>query len=88
MNWALAAGSLAAVLTLAGIAWLLGLGGGGIDEEAEAMVAAEDAVSGFEAVSAIIADDRRSAIVRGRDGDTVQLMMKGARVVARHRPGA
>lgn len=87
MNWTLAAGSLAAVLTLAGIAWALKLGGGTIASEEAAIEAAEQALSGFEGASAVVGTDRQAAVVQGRDGSTALLKVKGARIVARHSLG-
>lgn len=82
MNWVLLAGSLAGVLGLALIARLLGLGGGELSDDAEAMRIAEAEVPGFEALSATVAQDRRSALVVGRDGSAVRLRQHGAQFVA------
>ena len=75
--------SLAAILALALAARLLRLGGGGIHSEAEAMAAAEDYLSGFEAARAVLGEDGRAAIVHGRDGSVALLKLHGARVAAR-----
>lgn len=83
MNWALLGGSLAAVLALAGIAWALGLGGGGIADEGEAKVAAEDALSGFAALDAVVAEDGKAALVTGVDGSVALLKLHGAQIAAR-----
>jgi hypothetical protein len=81
--WLLLGGSLAAVLTLAAIAWMLRLGGGAIESEATAMAAAADALSGFEAVCASVASDGQAALVLGRDGSLALLKMHGAQIAAR-----
>ncbi|RYE04050.1 MAG: hypothetical protein EOP61_02210 [Sphingomonadales bacterium] len=83
MNWVQLGGSIVAILFLAGTAWALGLGRGEIAGEAETMQAAEDALSGFEAVDAIVSADRRSAMVRGRDGSIAALKLHGAQIAVR-----
>ena len=82
MNWALLAGSLAGVLGLALIARLLGLGGAALADEAEAVRIAEAELPGFEAVAAVLGDDRQSANVTGTDGRVVQLRRHGAHFVS------
>lgn len=82
MNWALLGGSLAGVLALAGIAWLLGLGGGRIDDPEAAMRLAEDHLDGFTAREAVLSADGNAAVVRG-DGEAALLRQKGAHVVVR-----
>lgn len=82
MNWWLLAGSLAGVLALTGVAWLLGLGGAELTDEAEAMAIAEAELPEFEAVSAEVGEDRMSAIVVGADGSRVTIRRHGARFVA------
>ncbi|NNM76887.1 hypothetical protein HJG53_08245 [Sphingomonas sp. ID1715] len=82
MNWALLAGSLAGVLGLALVARLLGLGGGELADEREAMRVAEAELPGFVAVSAELAEDRRSAVVTGEDGRTLKVRQHGAQFVA------
>ena len=81
MSWTLLAGSLAGVLVLAGLARMLGLGEAELVDEAEAMAIAEAEVPGFEAVSAVVAEDRRSAVVTGMDGRTLRLRQHGAHFV-------
>jgi len=83
MNWALLGGSLAGVLALAGTAWLLKLGGGGIGDMAAAKTAAEDALSGFAAADAIVAEDGHAALVIGTDGSVALLKLHGAQIAAR-----
>lgn len=87
MNWLAFAGSLAAVLALAGIAWLLGLGRGERTTRiggAEAAVRhAEDALAGFAAVAAVTSLDDRAGLVSSTDGRVAVLKMHGARVAVR-----
>ena len=83
MNWPLLAGSLAGVLALAAIAWLMGLGGGSIGDAGEAMRAAESACSGFRAECAFVSRDGRAALVGGADGDLVLLKVHGVHVAGR-----
>ena len=82
MNWTLLVGSLAGVLGLALVARLLGLGGGELTDEAEAMRIAEAEMPGFHAQLATLADDRRSAVVTGADGTTLRIRQHGAQFVA------
>ena len=84
MNWALLAGSLAGVLSLALVAKLLGLGGGELEDEGEAMRIAEAEMPGFQAVAAELAEDRRSALVQGADARTLRVRQHGAQFVAEH----
>jgi hypothetical protein len=82
MNWALLAGSLAGVLGLALAAKLLGLGGAELANEREAMAIAEAERPGFVAASAVLAEDRQSAVVTGADGTSLRLKRHGAQFVA------
>ena len=84
MNWALLAGSLAGVLGLALVAKWLGLGGAELASEAEAMTTAEAERPGFVAASAVLAEDRQSAVVTGADGQVLRLRRHGAQFVAEH----
>ena len=75
------AGSLAAVLTLAGAARLLGLGGNpSIDSEADAIRLAQE--HDFAAVSASVESEHR-AMVRDSAGRAMLLRRHGARFVLR-----
>lgn len=80
MMWVQLGGSLAAVLALAGVAWLLGLGGGELTE-ADAVASAEAERPGFRAAGATLRGDGRSATVRSDDGRTVSVRVHGARLV-------
>ncbi len=84
MNWALAAGSLAAVLMLAGIAWGLKLGGPGrIDGADQAARLAEDAIAGFDATDAVVGADGLGAVVFGAEGSVALIRPSGARFLVR-----
>lgn len=76
-------GSIVAILVLAGIAWMLRLGGGTIADEAQAMRDAEAILSGFDAERALLAADRKAAIVHGRDGSVALLKIHGSMVAGR-----
>ncbi len=85
MNWIVFAASLAAVLALAGIAWLLKLGRGAtpfVDADA-ACRSAEEALSGFAAKQGLLGVDRLAALVVGREGRVAVLKAHGAHVAAR-----
>ncbi len=77
--------SLAAVLVLAGIAAWLKLGGTDtcFTEPEEAMRAAEDAITGFTALSIAVGSDGRAALVFGEGMRIVVLKAHGARAAAR-----
>ena len=83
MNWTQLAGSVVAILVLAGIAWALGLGKASIADEAEACRHAEDALTGFEAASARVASDGRAALVTGTDGSLAVVKLHGAQPAVR-----
>ena len=76
-------GSIVAILVLAAIAWGLKLGGGTIADEAQAKRDAEAILSGFEATRAVLAEDRKAAIVHGRDGSVALLKIHGSMVAGR-----
>ncbi|MBA3898413.1 MAG: hypothetical protein H0X36_15050 [Sphingomonadaceae bacterium] len=82
MNWAMLLGSLAAVLLLAGAAWVLGLGGASLADEDEAKITAEALVPGFEARAATLDPSREAAEVTGSDGRRLRVRRLGARFVA------
>lgn len=87
MNWPVLAGSLAAILILAGVAWALKLGrgshAGAIEDPGAAAQAAEQAIPGFDAIGALIGDDRAAAIVAGAHGRVAALKRHGARIAVR-----
>jgi hypothetical protein len=89
MNWWLAAGSLAAVLMLAGIAWLLKLGGTQrLETAADAIALAEALSSGFEGKAGVVSANGELAAVAGGPGDLVLIEPMGARHRARRIAGA
>jgi alkylated DNA nucleotide flippase Atl1 len=80
MNWWLVGGSLAAVLALAGIARLLGLGGAQrLVTGNDAIQLAEALVSGFEGKAGIVATNGELAAVAGGPSDLVVIEPLGAR---------
>lgn len=81
MNWALAAGSLAAVLVLAGIAWALGLGHRNIGTQDDAADLLAELLPGFTPRSIWVSHDRKTALAL--DVDRVALLRShGAKFVA------
>ena len=84
MNWILLAGSVVAVLGLAGLARLLKLGGEGkVDDAGAAAKAAEDALPGFAAEGAMVSDDDRAAIIAGAHGRVAVVKAHGANLAVR-----
>lgn len=87
MNWLQLAGSLAAILILAGLAWALKLGRAGfegtIDTPEQAVEAAEHALAGFAAIGALVGDDRAAALVAGAHGRVAVVKRHGARLAVR-----
>lgn len=82
MNWVQLGGSLAAILTLAGVARWLKLGESRIVDEATARRFAEDALAGFVAGPALVAPNGDAALVAG--GGAVALLKRhGANVAVR-----
>lgn len=88
MNWIVFGGSLAAIVVLAGVAAWLKLGGRDValTDPAEAMRGAEEALSGFDAVSAAVGEDFQAALVFDRGGRVAVLKAHGAKVAARDVP--
>lgn len=84
MSWMVLAGSLAAVLALAGIARALKLGAGTrIDDEETVRRLARDAHSGFRPVEVALDKAGLAALARGEDGAIVLLRAHGAQFAAR-----
>ncbi|WP_114952078.1 hypothetical protein [Sphingosinicella terrae] len=83
MDWLLLAGSLGGVLALAGIAWLLGLGGAEIGDADEARRHAEEALAGFTAAEAFVSADRRAALVLGAENAAALVKVHGAQIAVR-----
>jgi hypothetical protein len=82
VNWAQLAGSIVAILALAGVARWLRLGESRIASAAEAREIAEDMLAGFYAHAAIVSQDGGAAIVAG-NGAIAVLKRHGAKVAAR-----
>ena len=77
-------GSIAAVLVLAGIAWLLKLGKEPRIESPEAAAQhAREAHSGFRPKDIALDRDGRAALVLGESGEVVLLRPHGAQIAAR-----
>jgi hypothetical protein len=87
MTLVILAGSLAAILILAGLAWLLKLGRSGhegaIEDAGQAGEAAEQAVAGFRAIGALVGEDRAAALVAGAHGRVAVVKRHGARLAVR-----
>lgn len=80
MNGWLTAASLAAVLALAGVAWLLKLGGTQrLETGADAIRLAEALSSGFEGKAGVVSANGDLAAATGGPGDLVLLQPMGAR---------
>ena len=89
MNWWLVAGSLIAVLALAGIARLLSLGGAQrLDSSDDAVKLAEALVTGFEGRAGIVSASGELAAAAGGPGDLVLIEPLGARHRATRYTGA
>ena len=86
MNWAALGGSLAAVLVVAGLVKLLGLGRGEALDAAAACRHAGDVYIGHRFVAAAIARDGRSALVEGSAGEIALVRAHGDKWVARLLP--
>ena len=87
MPWLQLAGSLAAILILAGLAWALKLGRAGhegtIDDPESAVRAAEEALAGFAASGALVGEDRAAALAVGAHGRVAAIKRHGARLAVR-----
>jgi len=89
VNGWLTAASLAAVLALAGIAWLLRLGGTQqLETGADAIRLAEALSSGFEGKAGIVSTSGELAAAAGGPGDLVLIQPLGARHRAERFVGA
>lgn len=82
MSWPLLAGSIAGVLGLAFLAWMLRLGGGAIEGEEEAMRIARENLHDFEPDAAFVSENGGAALVLGR-GEAALLKQHGVHVAAR-----
>ena len=82
MGWMEIAGSLAAILALAGVARMLKLGESRLSDPDRASEFAEQALAGFVARHAILSGDASAALVAG-NGTVAVLKRHGARVAVR-----
>jgi hypothetical protein len=84
MDWMMLAGSLLAILVLAGVAWALKLGRGERIASAEAAAeAAEHALAGFVTVGAVVGADGAGALAVAEDGRVAAMKLHGARIAVR-----
>jgi len=81
--WVQLVGSLVAILLLAGLARLLGLGAPELLTPDRAREEAEAALAGFVAGRSLVATDGRTALVEGRHGTIAVLKLHGAKVAVR-----
>ena len=82
MNWVQLAGSVVAILVLAGVARLLRLGESRIGTAEDARRIAEEMLAGFDAHAALVSQDGGAALVAG-NGAIAVLKRHGAQVAAR-----
>jgi hypothetical protein len=85
MSWLLLAGSLAAVLALAAVARVMGLGGAAPLGEAAALEEARG-FAGFAPRACFVSEDKAAALVLGEDGSCVLVKAHGTGLAARHVP--
>lgn len=84
MNWLVLAGSLVAILALAGTAYLLRLGRDArIASPEAAAVAAETALAGFATANVVVGTDGAGALAVGEDGRLAAIKLHGARPAVR-----
>lgn len=84
MTWWVLAGSLAAVLALAGVAWALRLGRDRrIEAPEEAAEAVEAALAGFRAANAVVGSDGAAALVVDAGKRVAVCKRHGARLAVR-----
>lgn len=83
MNLMLLFASLAAILAVAGLVWLLQLGDNRIGDVADAARIAEEQIAGFESGPVLMSDDGEAALVEGADGRIVVLKRHGAHCAGR-----
>ncbi|TPG15537.1 hypothetical protein [Sphingomonas oligophenolica] len=84
MNLYIVAGSLVAILALAGVAWMLRLGRDArIDGPEAAADAADQALPGFATVNAVVGADGAGALAVTGDGRVAAIKRHGARLAVR-----
>lgn len=87
MNLLILAGSVAAILLLAGIAWALKLGRGGrIERPEDAADAAEATLPGFTTANAVVGADGAGALAVDVTGRVAVMKRHGARIATREVP--
>ena len=80
------AASLAAILLLTGLAWMLGFRGRPRLAEADAVAEAEARLAGFRAAEVVLATGGDGAILRGMDGSVGLLLPLADGWIARRLP--
>ncbi|MCG6120470.1 MAG: hypothetical protein MEP44_07480 [Blastomonas sp.] len=83
MNLMLLFASLAAILAVAGLVWLLQMGDNRIGDAGDAARIAEEQIAGFESGPVLMSDDGEAAVVEGKDGRIVILKRHGAHCAGR-----
>jgi len=83
MSLTLLIASLAAILALSGLVWLLQLGGNRIGDVADAARIAEEQIAGFRSGPVLMSGDGEAALVEGTDGRIVILKRHGAHCAGR-----
>ncbi|GGB51653.1 hypothetical protein [Blastomonas aquatica] len=83
MNLMLLFASLAAILAVAGLVWLLQLGESKIGSAGDAARIAEEQIAGFEAGPVLMSENGEAALIEGADGRIVLLKRHGAHCAGR-----
>lgn len=83
MNLMLLFASLAAILAVAGLVWLLQLGESRIGDADEAARIAEEQIAGFKSGPVLMSGDGEAALIEGTDGRVVILKRHGAHCAGR-----
>lgn len=83
MNLMLLFASLAAILAVAGLVWLLQLGESKIGDAQDAARIAEEQIAGFQSGPVLMSDDGEAALIEGTDGRVVILKRHGAHCAGR-----
>ncbi|MEZ5709347.1 MAG: hypothetical protein R3E02_08175 [Blastomonas sp.] len=83
MDWKLLAGSIAAILFVAWIVRLMGLGQRRLESEAEAISLSADLIPGFEGVSSLLSANGAAALVMDQEGRIALIKSHGAQFAGR-----
>ena len=84
MNWPVLGGSLAAILVLAGLCWVLKLGRvERIASAEDAADAADQCLPGFDTIGAVVGADGSGALAVTDDGRVAVMKRHGARIAVR-----